>query len=220
MPDPVKKKRYDYTLLAALFALLLAGLVILLSTSAWNGEVKFHDPFYYLKKQLFATSIGLAGMYVTVHADLRVLRRLALPAYLAAVALSTAVLFVGDVYNGSRRWLSLGPFSFQPSEFAKVAVILFLADLVTRYADRVKRMRVLAGIMVPVLPVAGLVGASNLSTAIIILGIAVILVFIASPKYGQFIWMGVTRLRLSGRVPHAGELPAGAAGDLAKPGGV
>ncbi|MBM6948694.1 FtsW/RodA/SpoVE family cell cycle protein [Mordavella massiliensis] len=192
MPDPVKKKRYDYTLLAALFALLLAGLVILLSTSAWNGEVKFHDPFYYLKKQLFATSIGLAGMYVTVHADLRVLRRLALPAYLAAVALSTAVLFVGDAYNGSRRWLSLGPFSFQPSEFAKVAVILFLADLVTRYADRVKRMRVLAGIMVPVLPVAGLVGASNLSTAIIILGIAVILVFIASPKYGQFIWMGVT----------------------------
>ena len=85
----------------------------------------------------------------------------------------------------------MGPFSFQPSEFAKVAVILFLADLVTKCADRVKKMRVMAGIMILVLPVAGLVGASNLSTAIIILGIGVILVFIASPKYGQFVWMGV-----------------------------
>ena len=50
--------------------------------------------------------------------------------------LSVAVLFVGDEYNGSKRWLSLGPFSFQPSEFAKVAVILFLAWLVTRSVQK------------------------------------------------------------------------------------
>lgn len=191
MPGSSRKKKYDYTLLAALSLLLLAGLVILQSTSAWNGEVKFNDPYYYLKKQVFATTIGIAAMFVTANMDYHALRRLALPAYLAAVLLSVAVLLVGDEYNGSRRWLSLGPFSFQPSEFAKVAVILFLADLVTKCADRVKKMRVMAGIMILVLPVAGLVGASNLSTAIIILGIGVILVFIASPKYGQFVWMGV-----------------------------
>ena len=72
-----------------------------------------------------------------------------------------------------------------------MAVILFLADLVTKCADKVKKMRVMAGIMILILPVAGLVGASNLSTAIIILGIGVVLVFIASPRYGQFVWMGV-----------------------------
>ena len=171
MPGSSRKKKYDYTLLAALSLLLLAGLVILQSTSAWNGEVKFNDPYYYLKKQVFATTIGIAAMFVTANMDYHALRRFALPAYLAAVLLSVAVLLVGDEYNGSRRWLSLGPFSFQPSEFAKVAVILFLADLVTKCADRVKKMRVMAGIMILVLPVAGLVGASNLSTAIIILGI-------------------------------------------------
>ena len=191
MPGSSRKKKYDYTLLAALALLLLAGLVILQSTSAWNGEVKFNDPYYYLKKQVFATTIGIAAMFVTASMDYHVLRRFALPAYLAAVLLSVAVLLVGDEYNGSRRWLSLGPFSFQPSEFAKVAVILFLADRVTKYADKIKKMRVMAGIMILILPVAGLVGASNLSTAIIILGIGVILVFIASPRYGQFIWMGV-----------------------------
>lgn len=191
MPGSEKKKRFDYTLLTALVFLLFAGLVILYSTSAYNGEVKFHDSFYYLKKQVFATSIGVAAMFVTANMDYRILRKFALPAYLAALVLSIAVLLVGDEYNGSKRWLSLGPFSFQPSEFAKVAVILFLASVVSRFADRMGKMRVLIGVIALVLPVAALVGASNLSTAIIILGIAVILVFIASPKYAQFIWMGV-----------------------------
>lgn len=187
----VKKRNYDYTLLAALFLLLIIGLVILYSTSAYNGEVKFHDSFYYLKKQVFATTLGIAAMFVMANIDYHVLRRFAVPGYLAAIALSVAVLLVGDEYNGSKRWLSLGPFSFQPSEFAKVAVILFLASMVTKNAKDMGRMRTLLKVMVSVLPIAGLIGASNLSTAIIILGIAVVLVFIASPKYGQFVWMGV-----------------------------
>ena len=99
-------------------------------------------------------------------------------------------MLFGDEYNGSKRWLSLGPFSFQPSEFAKVAVILFLAFLVTKNVKKMGNMKTMFLIMVSILPIVGLVGASNLSTAIIILGIGVILVFVASPKYAQFIWMG------------------------------
>lgn len=187
---PAKKRKYDPTLLAALFLLLLAGLVILYSTSAYNGEVKFNDSFYYLKKQAFATVLGLVAMFVMANTDYHILRPLAWPGYLTAVALSVAVLLVGDEYNGSKRWLSLGPFSFQPSEFAKVAVILFLAAIVTKNVTKIGKMRTLIKVMISVLPIAGLIGASNLSTAIIILGIAVILIFTASPKYGQFIWMG------------------------------
>ena len=76
------------------------------------------------------------------------------------------------------------------SEFAKVAVILFLASYVTSNVKKMYRMRTLIKVMMVVLPVVGLVGASNLSTAIIILSIAVVLVFVASPKYGQFIFLG------------------------------
>ena len=186
-----KKRTCDYVLLADLFLLLVAGLVILWSSGSYNGEVRFQDSLYYLKKQLFATSLGLAAMYVMASIDYHVLAKIAVPAYVAAIALGIAVLLVGDEYNGSKRWLSLGPFSFQPSEFAKVAVIIFLAYIVTKNAKQMTKIRGLSKVMASILPVAGLVGASNLSTAIIILGIAVILIFIASPKYAQFLWMAV-----------------------------
>ena len=184
-----KKGHYDETLLTVVIVLVAIGLVMLYSTSSYNGEVKFHDPFYYLKKQGFATFIGFLGMVIVSRVDYHRWAVLALPGYLAAIALSVAVMLFGDEYNGSKRWLSLGPVSFQPSEFAKVAVILFLACLVTRYVKQMGKFRTLVLMMLPVLPIVALVGASNLSTAIIILGIAVVLIFVASPKYSQFIWM-------------------------------
>lgn len=185
-----KKGRYDYTLLTALGLLIIMGLVILYSTSTYNGEIKFHDSFYYLKKQIFATSLGIACMFFVAEMDYHVWKSVAILGYLIALVLSLAVMFVGEEYNGSKRWLSLGPLSFQPSEFAKVAVILFLAVLVTNRAKDMGKMKTMFLVMVSILPIVGLVGASNLSTAIIILGIGVVLVFVASPKYGQFIVMG------------------------------
>lgn len=185
-----KKRRHDYTLLAALFLLVLAGLVILYSTSAYNGQVKFQDSFYYLKKQVFATVLGIIGMFIVANMDYHIWKPLAGLGYLTAILLSVAVLFIGDEINGSKRWLSLGPLSFQPSEFAKLAVVLFLAHVVTKNVKEMGKLRTLVKVMVLVLPVVGLVGASNLSTAIIILGIAVILIFVASPKYIQFLTMG------------------------------
>ena len=185
-----KKRRYDATLIFVVLILAAAGLAILYSTSAYNGQVKFHDPFYYLKKQGFATLLGLIGMVIIARIDYHKWIPLAVPAYVAAIALSVAVMFFGDEYNGSKRWLSFGPVSFQPSEFAKVAVIFFLACLISANARRMGRFRTMVFMMIPVLPIVGLVGASNLSTAIIILGIAVILIFVADPKYVRFIWMG------------------------------
>ena len=177
-------------MLAVILILAAIGLVLLYSTSAYNGRVKFHDPLYYLKKQGFATVLGLIGMAVISKIDYHRWVPFALPGYLAAIALSVAVMLFGDEYNGSKRWLSLGPVSFQPSEFAKVAVILFLACLVSKNVHRMYKARTLILMLLPVLPIVGLVGASNLSTAIIILGIAVVLIFTASPKYSHFIWMG------------------------------
>ncbi len=192
MKQPSKKGRFDYGLLAVVLLLVIIGLVILYSTSAYNGRVKFHDSFYYLKKQFFATSLGLALMYVVANLDYHIWQKMAIPAYLISLVLSVAVLLVGDEYNGSKRWLSFGPFSFQPSEFAKIAVILFLSHIIVNRANKMKKMKTLLLIMCSVLPIVGLVGASNLSTAIIILGIGVILVFVASPLYAQFVWLGVT----------------------------
>lgn len=182
----------DKVLLVIVFLLVITGLVILYSTSSYNGRIKFGDSFYYLKKQIFATTLGIAGMYAVAKIDYHIWAKLAVPGYILAIVLCIAVMLFGDEYNGSKRWLSLGPFSFQPSEYVKVALIVFLAWLVTRNAKKIGKLSTLFRIMLFALPVVGLVGASNLSTAVIILGIAVILIFTASPKYGQFIWMAVT----------------------------
>lgn len=192
MTQPRKRRGFDYGLLVVVLLLVIIGLIILYSTSAYNGRVKFHDAFYYLKKQAFATTLGLALMYAMANIDYHKWERFAVTAYLAAIGLSVAVLFIGDEYNGSKRWLSFGPFSFQPSEFAKIAVILFLAHLIVKHNKKMKKMKMLLFIMISILPIVGLVGASNLSTAIIILGIGVVLVFVASPLYVQFVWLGCT----------------------------
>ena len=198
--------RYDYTLLTVLGILVLSGLIILYSTSAYNGEVKFCDSSYYLKKQVFATCLGFLAMFFTAQLDYHRLKNIAWLCYLVALLLSIAVIFVGREYNGSKRWLALGPLSFQPSEFAKVAVILFLASYVTRNVKKMYRMRTLIKVMIVVLPVVGLVGASNLSTAIIILSIAVVLVFVASPKYGAVLFLlGGGRGRIYGNLSCFGE---------------
>lgn len=191
MEEKGKKGRMDYTLLLIVVLLVVIGLVILYSTSAYNGRVKFNDSFYYLKKQAFATVLGIVLMLFVAGMDYHIWQRLAVFGYLAAVALSVAVMLFGREINGSKRWLALGPFSFQPSEFAKVALILFLADLVTKNVKTIGKMWTLCRIMFWILPIVGLVGASNLSTAIIILGIGVILIFVASPKYAQFALMGI-----------------------------
>lgn len=185
-------KRVDIALLISVLALILFGMVMLYSTSSYNGLVKFGDSFYYLKKQFFATSLGLAAMYVMANIDYHVWAHFYIWGYVISAGLSTLVLFIGQEINGSKRWLSLGPLSFQPSEFAKIALIIFLACVVTNQEKKIVKLKNMFLVILSVLPIVGLVGSNNLSTAIIILGIAVILIFVASPKYLQFIAVGLT----------------------------
>jgi len=188
----------DYVLIVIVFLLVIVGLVIMYSASAYNGRVKFHDSFYYLKKQAFATILGIICMFMVANIDYHVWKKFAVIGYLTAIGLSIAVMLWGSEYNGSKRWLSLGPFSFQPSEFSKVALIVFLAWIVTKNSKNIGKMGTLFKIMLFILPIVGLVGASNLSTAIIILGIGAMLIFVASPKYGQFITLGVAAVAFMG----------------------
>lgn len=188
----------DLTLLILVLALVIFGLVTLLSTSAYNGQVKFADPAYYFKKQLFATCLGLVMMYSISRMDYHFFEKWAYWGYLLSLALSGLVLLVGDSINGSRRWLSLGPLSFQPSEFAKLAVILFLSKIISGRAKKESSILELFRVLGLVLPIVGLVGTNNLSTAIIILGIAVILVFISNPRYLPFFWLAALGIGFMG----------------------
>lgn len=188
----MKRKRQDVTLQIIVMILVVFGLITLGSTSAYNGQVRFGDSGYYFKKQLFAALLGMAAMFLISRMDYHLFARFAGVGYVLSLILSAAVLLVGDSYNGSKRWLSLGPLSFQPSEFAKPAVILFLSYVVGCRRKKQRGMLSLILTILMVLPIVGLVGTNNLSTAIIILGIAVILAFVSDPRYLPFIWIGLT----------------------------
>ena len=178
-------------ILAIIVLLLLAvGLVLLYSTSTYNGRVKFHDSMYYVKKQLFATVLGLIAGFIISNMDYHRIAKFSYGIYVCSLMLSLAVLFVGQEYNGSKRWLALGPLSFQPAEFAKVAVILLLAYTISKSKKHTMGIKEMIKVMLLVLPIVALVGTNNLSTAIIILGIGVILIFVAHPGYLPFVGIG------------------------------
>lgn len=185
---------FDYSLLFLIIFLLCFGLIMLYSTSSYYGSTRFGDAAYYLKKQLFATSLGLVAMLIVSKIPYRFWMKLSGLAYLAALGLCTAVIFIGTEAKGQARWIYIGPLSFQPSEFAKLAVILFLAMVIYKTSKQVGDFKTLVKIMVIVMPIVGVVAYNNLSTAIIILGIAVCMLFVASPKYSHFVFVGVAVL--------------------------
>ena len=182
-------KYFDYSLLFLIIFLLCFGLVMLYSTSSYAGSNKFGDAAYFVKRQLFATGLGIVGMYIVSKIPYRFWMKVSSMAYLAAIVLCTAVIFVGTEANGQARWLKIGPLSFQPSEFAKFAVIIFLATVFYKTPQKMGEFMSLVKIMANVLPIVAVVAYNNLSTAIIILGIAVCMLFVASPKYSHFVLM-------------------------------
>ena len=181
---------FDYSLLFLIIFLLSFGLVMLYSTSSYYGSTRFGDTAYYLKKQLFATSLGIIAMIIVSRIPYRFWMRVSGLAYLMAFGLCTAVIFIGTEAKGQTRWIYIGPLSFQPSEFAKLAVIIFLATIIYKTSKQVGDFKTLVKVMAIVLPVVGVVAYNNLSTAIIILGIAVCMLFVASPKYSHFLIVG------------------------------
>jgi cell division protein FtsW len=200
MAKQQKKKRqityFDYSLLFIIIFLICFGLVMLYSTSAYDAQNTFKDPTHYLRKQAIAFGLGLIGMFVIAKIDYRRFLGLGLLAYFGSLLLSVLVLIpgVGIEHNGSRRWLGVPntSFEFQPSEFAKLAVILYLAYLISRMPKKMGKFTTIVSILIRVAPLFVLIAVNNLSTAIIVMGIAIGMIFVASPKYMQFIVVGLT----------------------------
>ena len=183
----VKKVRYiDYTLLFMVIFLLGFGMVMLYSTSAYNATLRMGDSAYYLKRQMMAAALGFAGMFVCVKMDYHIFQKLSGLAYIGSLALCVLVIFLGSGKDDSNRWFRIGGLSIQPSEIAKVGVIIFLAAMVSRAPKQMRNFRYCIRVIAAILPLFAVVAYTNLSTAVIIMGIAVIMVFVANPNYKPF----------------------------------
>jgi cell division protein FtsW len=130
--------RPDAWLLIATVGLLGLGLVMVFNASYFFAQDSYGDPFLYLRKHLIALGAGLAALLTVSRVRLEWFERLAGPLFFGFAFLLVLVLVpgIGVSHGGARRWIGIGPFNFQPSEFAKTAVVLFLARSIARKRDR------------------------------------------------------------------------------------
>ena len=149
----------DWILMLASLALVLVGTLLVWSATAPRDGLTGGDPTAYLKKQLVNVAIGVVLMMLVMATDHRWVRILAPLVYLASVIGLGLVLVMGSTINGSRSWLMLGGMSIQPSEFAKLAVVIGMALLVAERAEGTWRKRVGTVDVVGMLAIAGLPAA-------------------------------------------------------------
>ena len=182
---------FDYSLLFIVLFLLGFGLVMIYSTSSYEAFQDYDgNAAYYLKKQLIATILGLAAMTVVANIPYHFWENFAVLGYLILL-----IIPFGKEGGGATRWLRVPGigFSLQPAEVAKLCMILFLACLVCKMGKSVRTMKGFIIMMCVPMPLALMIWkiTDNLSSAIIIMGIAVLMVFVASPDYRKFIIMGL-----------------------------
>ncbi len=187
---------FDYSLLFIVLFLLGFGLVMIYSASSYNAFEEFEDTAYYLKKQLVAVIVGLVAMIVAANFDYRRLAYLATLGYVGSALLIPAVLSpLGVESHGAKRWIRIPGigFNLQPAEVAKVGMILFLAVLVCKMGKGIRTFKGFCVMVAFPLPIAAEIYliTQNMSSAIIILGISVLMVFVASPDYKKFVIMGL-----------------------------
>ena len=183
----MKKKRsqrfYDYSLLFTIAFLIMFGLLMIYSASSYKAQLDYNgNAAYFMTRQGVIALGGFAFMILISRLDYRWYAKF----YKLAIAVSwfmmIAVSFVGRRVNGKRRWLGVGPLSFQPTELVKITIIVSVAALLVKLGRDVDRPAGIARIAMVVLPLAAIVAANNLSSGIIIAGIGFVMLFVASRK--------------------------------------
>ena len=200
-----KKKRsaksgyYDFNLVAVVILLICFGLVMLYSTSAYTAQVKYGNDMNFFTKQLIISVVSILGALFVSKFDYHVLYYVGKVSYWLSIFLMGMVKFTpwGEEVNGAKRWLKLfgiRALQFQPAEVAKIAAIIFIPCLIMKMGREIATRRGFLKLMAYGL---GLAAAAfylteNLSTAMIIAGITVIMIFIAHPNKRLFLmWGGI-----------------------------
>jgi len=182
-----KIKKYPDTLIIVSTLLLLGiGVVIVYSASAVLTESRFDDSFYYAKRQIMWAILGIISMFVMMNYDYHKLRRLAKPIVIVCFVFLVAVVIpgIGVVRGGSRAWLGIGSFGIQPSEFAKIGMIIFFAHYLSKTQDRIHEFK--RGLLPPLALVVSAVGLimlePDLGQSTVLMGTAIIMIFAAGAQ--------------------------------------
>jgi cell division protein FtsW len=194
--------RPDLWLLIAAAGLTGLGIVMVFNASYFFAQDRYGDPLIFFRKQLFALGCGAALLLIVSHLRLEWFERIAYPAFIL-IMVALALVFVpgiGLTRGGARRWIGIGPFSFQPSEFAKIIVVLYLARSIARKRERMREF--FTGV-VPHLVVVGLcallvVVQPDFGTAAILVLVLVLMLYGGGARPAHLMGLALTTLPVVG----------------------
>ena len=197
----VKKKEhsiayFDYSLLAILICLICFGLVMLYSTSSYSAMMKQNgDSLFYFKRQVLFCIVGLIGMWIVSRIDYHWYFERSKFFYFISIFIMFLVKTpLGKEVNGAKRWIKL-PFEqqLQPAEIAKIAIILFIPALICTMGREIKTLEGIVKVLAwgAFSATVVFIITENLSTAIIVMGITCIMIFVVHPKTRIFIIIAV-----------------------------
>ena len=182
----------DAALIAVTLLLLCAGLVMVYSSSSIMAEQKFGSQYYFLKRQAAAAIAGFGLLVLFSRLRYAALQKFALPILVASVALLAAVWIpgIGVRVGGAQRWIHLPGFNVQPSEIAKLALVLFSAMLLTRKGNRVREF--VPGVL-PLLTVGGvlvllLLAQPDYGAAVTMIALVGIMLFVAGTRVSYMVY--------------------------------
>lgn len=182
----------DFILFATILMLVTVGVVMVYSASSYFAAFKYDDAEFFLKKQFGISLIGLVAMLFTLNIDYHSYKKYT-RLLIIITFISLCLVFAFAPVNGAQRWIRLGPASFQPSEIAKYAVVLFTAMSIESKGERIKKF--FQGV-IPHLAFSGFFAGmvileKNLSIATVIMLVTVAMLFIGGTKFSYIVEMGL-----------------------------
>jgi len=174
-----------HSLLITTVLLVGFGVIMVYSASGISSGEKFHDPYYFLKREILWATVGFSLLFLISRFDYHYFAKISKPLLLFSIFLFVLLFSpLGVSAGGARRWLRIGPLTLQPSELAKLAVVVYLAEFLSRKRKKITEFA--TGFLPPLILLAPfvifLLWEPDLGTAILILMVSFLLLFIAGAK--------------------------------------
>ena len=185
----INKGKIDPIILLSLIILVTFGVIMVFSASYYVGKTKYDDILYFFKKQGSFALLGFLVLPIITRVDWRLYKNFSKLAYIVSIVFLILVIFIGQEIKGAKRWLVIGPINFQPSEVAKIGLILYLSKYISDNENILNTWKGFFKCCIVIAIPTGLVLIENTSTAIIMGVIGMSILFVASPTIKYFIPM-------------------------------
>ena len=198
--NTVRRQHFDYPLLLTVLLLTGLGLTMVFSASAVFSQEKYGDGLFFLKKTAFSAAIGFAIMGIAIRIPYFYLKKIVYPLLIISLCFSMLILFsgLGVSMGGAKRWLHLGPITFQPSELGKIAIVIFMAYSLEKKTEKMEKFSVgvAPNIIIPGLITVFVLLGKDLGSACVMMSAILCMLYLGGAQWKHLAWLSLAGVPL------------------------